>query len=455
MSRRLNLIASAAAIVALQCAATPSAVCAQTLAVINAKLLEAGAAAPASDAVILIENGRIVQVGPGVRPPPGAKVIDAEGRIVTTGFFAASTSLSVIEVDGVMATHDDTAGGKIGAAFDIGLGVNPASTLIPLARKGGITRAMVTPTGGRGFGGAESEDGSADTAGGADGGSPGAGLFDGLAAGVTLMDGARDAVFRPRAAMVVDLGDAGARSAGSHGGALQLLKASLEEAKIYAARRPQFERGQSRAFSLSQDDLEALAPVAEGRLLLLVRVHRASDIRQVLKLKAALHLKVAIEGAEEGWLVADELAAAKVPVLIDTEADLPQQFESLGSRLDNAARLERAGVMIAIEGSRDFDNLRQARFNAGTAVSYGLPYGAAIAALTINPAKIFGLEDEVGALKPGRQADLVIWSGDPLETSSAPTRVFISGVEQPLESRGDKLAARYAHPDDGMPSAYH
>jgi imidazolonepropionase-like amidohydrolase len=405
--------------------------------------------------VIVIEGGKIVRAGSGVVPPRGARIVDAEGRIVTAGFFAASTDLSAVEVGGVRETHEDSAGGKLGAAYDISLGLNPASTLIPLARRGGVTRAMVTPTGARGFDGAEDEEVAADTAGAGDGPSPAAGLFDGLAAGVGLIDGGGDAVFRPRAAMVADLGDAGARSAGSHGAALQLLKASLEEAKIYAGRRQAYEKGQSRTFALSRADLEALVPVAEGRLILLVRAHQAADLRQLLKLKSALGLKLVIEGAEEGWLVADELAAAKVPVLIDAEADLPEQFESLGARLDNAARLEKAGVLIAIEGSRDFGNLRQARFNAGTAVANGLPYGAAIAALTVNPAKIYGLEEEVGSLTPGRQADVVIWSGDPLETSSAPVRIFVSGVEQSLESRGQKLAERYLHAADGLPSAYH
>ena len=142
-------------------------------------------------------------------------------------------------------------------------------------------------------------------------------------------------------------------------------------------------------------------------------------------------------------------------MLIDTEADLPDQFESLGSRLDNAARLEKAGVTVAIEGSRDFDNLRQARFNAGTAVANGLPYGAALAAVTINPAKIWGLSDRIGSLEVGKDADVVIWNGDPFETSTWPTAVFIAGVEQPQSTRSLELRDRYAKPADGMPSAYH
>ncbi len=125
------------------------------------------------------------------------------------------------------------------------------------------------------------------------------------------------------------------------------------------------------------------------------------------------------------------------------------------ARLDNAARLQAAGVTIAIEGSRDFDNLRQARFNAGTAVANGLPYGAALAAVTINPARIWGLSDRIGSIEVGKDADVVIWSREPFETSTWPTAVVIAGVEQPKSTRGLELRDRYAKPSDGMPSAYH
>jgi len=152
---------------------------------------------------------------------------------------------------------------------------------------------------------------------------------------------------------------------------------------------------------------------------------------------------------------ADALAASHTPVLIDTEADLPEQFETLGSRLDNAARLEKAGVLVAIEGSRSFGNYRQARLNAGTAVANGLPYAAALRALTLNPARIWGVADRLGSLEAGKAADLVVWSGDPLETSTYPEAVFIEGVEQPQDSRAFKLRDRYAAPAGDLPPAYH
>jgi imidazolonepropionase-like amidohydrolase len=428
---------------------------AETIAITNAKIETVSPAGEISNGVVVIKDGKIAAVGAHLAPPAGARIIDAEGKVVTPGFFAASTNLTVAEVDGVKETRDDSAGGKLGAAFDVQYGVNPASTLIPLARQGGITRAMVTPIGGRGFGGDEEDNLVTDTAGAGDAFAPAEGLFAGQAAAVRLASGDADPVFKGRAAMVVDLGDAGARVAGSHAAAMVLLKAALDDVRAYAAHKEAYDRGQSRAYALSREDLEALIPVVEGRTPLLVRVHRAADIRQVIKLAKEQHLKLVIEGAEEGWLVAADLAASGTPVLIDTEADLPEQFESLGSRLDNAARLQAAGVTFAIEGSRDFDNLRQARFNAGTAVANGLPYGAALAAVTLNPARIWGLSDRIGSIEAGKDADLVIWSGDPFETSTWPTAVFIAGVEQPTGTRSLELRDRYAKPADGMPSAYH
>lgn len=441
----------------LACAATGLApgARAETLAILNAKIETAGPLGVIERGGVLVRDGRIVKVGPDVVAPAGAIVVDAAGKVVTPGFFAASSSLMAEEVEAVSSTRDDTSRGKLGAAFDISYGLNPASTLVPLARNGGVTRAVITPVGGRGYDSDEEEAAfaAAETAGGGAPAPPAQGLFAGQAAAVRLTSEG-DPLLRARLGMVVDLGDAGASVAGSHGGAVQLLKTALEDARAYAALKSSYERGASRTFSLPGEDLEALQPVLKGQIPLLVRVHRASDIRQVLRLAAAERVRVILEGAEEGWIVAPELAAAKVPVLLDTEADLPEQFESLGSRLDNAARLQKAGVLVVIEGSRSLANYRQARFNAGTAVANGLPYEAALRAVTLNAAAAWGLSDALGSLEPGKAGDLVIWSGDPFETSTFPEKVFIDGREQSLRSREDALRDRYAKPDGEVPAAY-
>jgi imidazolonepropionase-like amidohydrolase len=451
MRKTLKPALLAAALVAL---ATPA--LADTVAIVNARIETVTAAGPIASGTVVIKDGKIIAVGANVAVPAGARVVDAHGGVVTPGMIAPTSSISVAEVDQIRETRDDRAGDNVSAGFDVQYGVNPASPLIPLARQTGVTRAVVTPILGRGGFGEDEESRTADyTAGGGDDGRD-PGLFAGQAAAVRLTSGDPNPVVKARIAVVLDMGQDGARNAGGgRGASFVLIKQALADARAYNANRAAYERGDTRAFSLSKIDLEALVPVVLGKTPLLIRVHRASDILLALKLAADEHVKIILEGAEEGWLVAGDIARAGAPVIIDSEADLPRDFETLGSRLDNAARLQAAGVLVSITGARDFTNLRQERFNAGVAVANGLPYQAALASITLNPARTWGMADRVGSIEVGKDADLVIWSGDPLELASYPTAVFIGGVEQPMTSRGLELRDRYTHAPDGMPPAYH
>ena len=440
MSARTLLLA-AAAVLAL---AAPAA--AETVAITGARIETAGAAGAIVSGTLVIADGRIVAVGANVRPPAGARVIDGAGKVVTPGFVAPSTNLTVAEVDNVRETRDDVAGAGLSAGFDIAYGVNPGSTLIPLARQTGVTRAVVTPAPFRGGGGAHRDDGGADeqdarslTAGGGEAAHRDPGLFGGQAAIVRLSQDDPDPVVRARVAVTLDLNRGG--PAGARGAAFVLLRSALAEARRFSRDRTAFEHGADSRYT--REDLEALIPVAEGRTPLLVRVHRAADIRQVLRFAREEHVRVILEGAQEGWMVAAELAAAHVPVIVDPLDNLPSSFDELGARLDNAARLNAAGVAVLISGSRDFNNLRQARFNAGVAVANGLPYPAAIAGLTSAPARAWGFADRVGSLEPGKEADVVLWSGDPLEVTTWPEAVWVAGRAQPMTSRGQQLRDRY------------
>jgi imidazolonepropionase-like amidohydrolase len=428
----------------------------ETIAITGARIETVSAAGAIPAGVIVIRDGKIAAVGAAVPVPAGARVIDAAGKVVTPGLIAPSTNLGVAELEQVRSTRDDRPGQALSAGFDLQYGVNPASTLIPLARDGGVTRIVITP--------APSGDGEGqdeETAGGGDytAAGPRLGadpvLFTGQPAIVTLAAGDDDPVLRAKAAVTLDLGAAGAADAGgSRGAAMVLVRSALDDARDFARNRSGFEKGQARPYGLSRVDLEALVPVVQGQTPLLVRVHRASDIRDLLRVAAEEKIKLILEGAEEGWIVAADLAKAGVPVLIDSEAALPDQFETMGSRLDNAARLQAAGVTVAIEGSREFFNLRQQRFNAGTAVANGLPYPAALAAITLNPAKIWGFGDRAGSIETGKDADLVIWSGDPLETTTYPVAVLIGGAVQPSVSRAQELRDRYLTPNESYPPAY-
>ena len=230
----------------------------------------------------------------------------------------------------------------------------------------------------------------------------------------------------------------------------------MAEVRAYARNKAAYDRADMRALSLSRADLEALIPVAEGRMPLIVTVNRAADIQQVLRLAREEGVKIILDGAAEGWLVADEIAAANVPVLLHPTTNLPSNFEMRAARMQNAAALNAAGVVIAIKGNEgSAHRARDIRYNAGNAVSHGLPFAAAIQAITVNPARIFGFDGQFGELKAGAAGDVVVWSGDPLEPLSQPSAVLIDGVEQPLQARNLLLRDRYRTGGEGaMPPAY-
>jgi imidazolonepropionase-like amidohydrolase len=430
MSRVLMLSAAAIALTA----ALPAA--AETVAITNARILTVGAQGEIASGTVVIRDGKIASVGAG-GAPQGARVIDARGGVVTPGIFAVDTNIGVTEVDAVDGTNDTATKNRgLSAAFDVQYGIDPASFVIPVARLGGITRAMVTP----GYSYDRKDDREL--------------LFAGQAAVVNLGQGA-DILVRPDVGMVLNLGEDGAeRAGGGRGAAIVALKATLDDVRFYMRNKQGFDRGDSRDLGLSRADLEALIPVVEGRMPLIVGVNRASDIRQVLKLAREEHLKVILDGASEGWMVAGEIAAAGVPVLLNPTVDLPSNFENRGATMQNATRMAAAGVLIAFQGNGGGHRARETRYNAGIAVGHGLPYDVAIKAITVNPARIFNMADRVGSLEPGKDADVVVWDGDPLEPLIRPTAIFIGGVEQPMTSRQTELRDRYMT-SDGRPPAYH
>ena len=402
---------------------------------------------------VVIRNGKVVSVGTG-GAPAGLRVIDARGKIVTPGFVAVDSGLAGTEVGSVRGTNDlANRANTLTAAFDLSYGLDPWSFTLPVARLGGVTRAVVTPQHG-GSGGGHSHDDS-DFAGAGHGGFQSPGLFAGQAAVIKL--GGADILVKPRVAMVAPFGEAGATVAGGARGAeFVLFKETLAEVRAYARNKAAYERADMRALSLSRADMEALIPVANGAMPLIVTVNRASDIQQVLRLAREEGVKLILDGAAEGWLVADEIAAAKVPVILHPTTNLPSNFEMRAARMQNAAALNAAGVVIAIKGNEgSAHRARDIRYNAGNAVSHGLPFAAAIQAITVNPARIFGFDGQFGELKAGAAGDVVVWSGDPLEPLSQPSAVLIDGVEQPLQARNLLLRDRYRTGGEGaMPPAY-
>jgi imidazolonepropionase-like amidohydrolase len=368
---------------------------------------------------VLISGARIAAVGASIAAPRGARIIDASGKWVTPGAIAAMSEVGLSEISGSGAPNDASVSGPlISAAADAGRAFDPAASAVPITRMEGVTRVAIAPA-------------ATGT------------IFSGTGAFVS-MDGGADSVQRRKLFQVVELGEVGAdRAGGSRAALWPYLEAALRDAREYPAR---YSSGQGGAV-LSEIDAQALKPFALGQGYFLVRTERASDILELIRFKRANPtLKFIVHGAAEGWLVADEIAKAGLPVIVDPLVNLPERLEKLAARADNATLLDRAGVDVIIAPSPGTVDAQQSRLVlqlAGNAVANGMPWAAAFKAVTSAPAAAFGVTD-VGALAPGRLADVVVWDGDPLEVTSAPTAVFIAGAEMPLVSRQTRLRDRYS-----------
>lgn len=392
---------------------------AETILIRDGRVVTNGARGIIENGDVLIVDGRIRAVGDTLAAPRGARVIEAQGRFVTPGAFAAMSEVGLSEISGSGAPNDaNVEGERVSAAADAGAAFDPNVTAVAVTRIEGVTRAAIAPS-------------STDT------------MFGGRGALVALA-GQSDSVFREQAFMVVELGETGAARSGASRAALwPVFEAALRDAREYPAR---YRSGQGGAV-LSEIDAAALQPFARGQGLFLVHVESAADIRRLIRFKRANpNLRFAIHGGAEAWQTAQELAAARIPVIVDPLANLPASFERLSARLDNAAILHAAGVEIAIApapGSVDAHQARLVLQLAGNAVANGLPWEAAFAAITRGPAEIFGVGAALGRLEAGYAGDVVIWDGDPLEVQSAPALVLIEGEEQPLVSRQTRLRDRY------------
>jgi imidazolonepropionase-like amidohydrolase len=222
---------------------------------------------------------------------------------------------------------------------------------------------------------------------------------------------------------------------------LELLRELLDDAREYGKRRKDYDQNRMRRVIGSRSDLEALQPVLQGKLPLLVHADRTSDLRAAIALGKEYGARVILSGAAEGWLMADEIAAAKVPVVVSPTEDLPSTFDALASRSDNAALLSKAGVKVMFVPEQGAHFARTLTQEAGNAVAFGMPWAEAIRAISANVAEAFGLD--AGRIAGGARGDVVLWSGDPLETGSRPVAMWIGGRQVPLESRQTALLEKY------------
>ena len=412
---------------------------AETTAIVGATVHTVGPQGTIENATIIIADGRIVSVGNNFKAPDGATVIDASGKVVTPGLFTPIGSLGLVEV-GFSAGPDDS--GQIGdqftASFDVADAYNRRSTLIAINRIEGITRALIAPS----------------PAGMDDSGNV-SHIFSGLASVVNLGDGMAS-IDRRGVAMVVNLGESGVDFAGgSRAAVLLTLRQALDEAQDYRGHGDAHERGQHSDYTYSVADLEALQGVLSGDVPLLANVDRAADIEELISLAHEYGIRAIIVGGAEAWMLAPHLAAANIPVIVAPTANLPSNFDRLNASAKSAAILVAAGVKIAFaDGDSHTHNARNITQSAGNASAEGLSWDEALRAITLSPAEMYGVSDRVGSLEAGKDADIVIWPGDPLELTNYPEQVFIKGESVEMVSRQTLLRDRYLDTDDKRPPAY-
>ena len=390
-------------------------------AITGAKVHTLGPEGTLENATVLVRDGIIEAVGVELPVPEEATVLEAEGQVLTPGLLAPISNIGLVEVSGVGSTNDqrlkDT---PVGPAFSVRYGVNRFSVLFGVARTGGVTRALAAPE-------------------------PGPGVFAGQGSLIRL-DGAPAPVTAPDRVLVAALGERGAdRAGGSRARALQSLLQGFAEARRYGRSNELSRRGLASGLSLPSYELEALERALSEKQPLWVHVDRAADIEALLVATEDLPLPLVIVGGAEAWRVGPALAAREVPVVLDPLGNLPESFDRLGARLDNATLLHEAGVTVAFTELVGHE-VRELRQYAGNAVAQGLPWDVALAAITRVPAALWGEGDRLGQIAPGYRADLVLWTGDPLELTSWARWTMIEGQRFAPGSRQLQLRDRYRNP---------
>ncbi len=378
--------------------------------------VEVGDGQSLDDVTVLFDEKEILAVGTQVKVPEGARKIDGKGKVLCPGFIDPLSQLGLTEVDLEGQTRDLSFEKQpLVPGFQAASGFNPMTVWLPVERESGVTSAVLVPSGG---------------------------VLSGQMHWVSLTGS-----FRTLPNLETPVGilgsvahDAASAVGGSRGALWLTLSEVFDDARLYAANKKAFQENRLRKLSLSGLHLEALQPVLQKKIPLVLEANRASDILAALRFAKAQNIRFVLVGAAEGHLVAAELAAAKVPVIVTPSSQIPQSFDALHARDDLAGRLEKAGVDVVLAAQ---DNShRRLRQEAGIAVAYGMTRPQALAAITGNTARALGL-GLVGKVATKHRADLVLWTADPLEISSQPERIFVAGVEQSKETRQTQLVRRY------------
>ena len=381
---------------------------------------------PPNQLDILIEDGLIEAVASDLSTAEADQLIDAAGRPVTPALFAGITAAGLSEIGMVYEAVDSRLNelytGLMHPEFDVRKAYNPLSSVVPVTRIEGYGYTLLAAAfGDRTISGQGS---------------------------LVRFDGGFDS-FEGKTIIFVNVdGYSGSKVGGSRAAHWMLLETAFSSLTTQQGNGLWLTHNEHPL--INQTGRATLENARENGIFVF-RANRASDILQALAFSQQHNLNAVISGGQEAWIVREELAASGTPVVINALDNLPGSFDGLGARLDNAALLHEADITLLFT-SGETHNARKLRQVAGNAVANGLPYEVAIAAMTSLPAEIFGGKPRM--IAPGLRADVVIWSGDPLDVSSAADQVIIDGKLDPMTSRQTELLQRYLPTEAGLGRAY-
>ena len=400
---------------------------AQDVLIKDAKVVTNSSAGIIEKGDVLIRGGKITQIGANITAPANVETIDGTDKWVTPGLFVPFSRVGLVEINAEARTNDVSAHEAVTSVSNKAAdSFNPKTPVIGNTRAHGITHIVSAP-------------------------GTGENIFGGIGL-VANTSGEFDSIESGEAFVYLSLGEGGANTAGgSRAASMNQLRAALDDAGAYPSRYSGPEDGDT----LSRRDAAALYRAARGQLPMIIGADRAVDLMNIIKLKKDYGLDVIIEGAAEGWMVADDLKAAGIKVIVDPHENLPGSFDMVGARLDNVVILDEAGVDYAIM-TRSADlthNVRVIGQHAGNAVGEGLSWDKAFAAISSTPARWF--KSSSGKITEGADGSLVIWDGDPLAVTTGALAVYINGEPQDMQSRQRALSDRYNPSNTGdMPRKY-
>jgi imidazolonepropionase-like amidohydrolase len=383
---------------------------------------------------LVIQDGKITAIGQNVPTPAGAKTIDCTGLFIYPGMIDGGSTLGLSEVGSVSLTQDFNEIGELTPQMQALTAVNPNATAIPVTRVDGVTTTLTTPRGG---------------------------LFPGTAALINLVGYTPDQMYAGFKGIVMNYPVVRRRPWGGDNRSDEELKKEEEkllkqvnevwdQAALYARIDSAARANSANPKPDYNPEMEALVPVLRGEVTLLLEVNRYNDIESAIKWVQDRKIKkVIFTGVAEGWRVADKIAKAGIPVITGPVITVPSRAsDRYDKAYANPGLMHKAGVKVAIR-TNNSENVRNLPFHAGFAVAYGMDKAAALRAVTITPAEMFGVANRLGSLEVGKSATLFVASGDPFETKTEIRHLFIDGWNVPIDSRHIQLYEEFLNRQPG------